>query len=175
MKGGDGRLLLEHEAWRVHEMIFDYPKIGWLWTQMSQYRTLFSDVTKGDINNFWNLISIPDSFWMEVVGADQEIVGIVYITNMQQVVDVDVHLIFFDRQPAQKVELCKRVAAWLFKEFHFHRLTATIPVIYYATVRLAEKIGFQFEGRKRQSQLMGAQWVDEVILGLLQSEVRDGR
>lgn len=152
-------------------MIFSHEKIGWLWMQMQRFRTLFSDITKNDADNFYNLLILPNSYWIEILDSENYIIGVVYVTGMQQVVDADVHLMFFDRRPAEKVELCKKIAGWLFDTFHFHRLTATIPMIYYATVRLAEKIGFVHEGRKRQSQLMGSRWVDEVILGLLYSEV----
>lgn len=170
-KAGPGELLLEVGSWKVHELILTYEKVGWIWTEMQNYRSLFSDLTRGDVNNFWNLISMPDSYWVEISGADENLVGIVYVTNIQQILDADVHLIFFDRRPAEKTELCKKIAAFLFDKFHFHRMTATVPVIYYATVRLAQKIGFQMEGKKRQSQLMGNRWVDEVILGLLYNEV----
>lgn len=163
-------VLVSHDRWVVREMVFTADRIRWLWEEMSKYRSLFSDLTRGDVANFHALIAQTGSFWLEVC-EEEKTVGIIYLTGMEQMIDADVHLLFFDQKPAEKAELCRKVAGWLFDHFHFHRLTATIPVIYYATVRLAQKIGFKEEGRKRESQLMGHKWVDEVILGLLYKEV----
>lgn len=167
-----GRLLVDCGKWKVHELELTAEKTKWLWDQMQKYRTLFSDFTRGDVQNFYNLIALRDSLWLEVVDENQQTIGMIYWTDMSKIIDADVHLMFFDRRPAEKVELCKDVARWFFKEFpQFHRMTATLPVIYHATIRLAGHIGFRREGKKRQSQMMGGNKVDELIFGLLSSEI----
>ena len=166
----NGRIVAEYEDFRVHEMVMSKEKLQWLWTEMQKYRTLFSDLTRGDLDNFAGLVLSNDSIWFEVYAHDV-LVGIIYFTEMHLVIDCETHLIFFDRKPKEKTELCKQVARWMFDNFPINRITATIPKIYWATIALAKAIGFQVEGRKRQSQLMGNRWVDEVILGLLRSEV----
>jgi hypothetical protein len=136
-------------------------------------------LTRGDAGNFYDLINTPGSLWLEILevskpGPDMvktETVGIIYWTGLQNVIDADIHLIFFDRKLADKTELCKQIGVWFFKEFPgCIRITATLPEIYHGTIRLAERLGFKWEGTKRKSQLMGGKYVNEVILGLLFEE-----
>jgi hypothetical protein len=172
MKNDLGRLLVESGQWKVHEMVLTLSKTEWLWKQMKRYKSLFNDITRGSEENFASLIALEDSFWCEVINQSGECVGIVYWTGMGKLIDADVHLIFFDRRPAEKVELCKEIARWFFKENpQANRMTATLPQIYYATIRLAYRIGFKHEGRKRESQMMGGKMVDEFILGILAKEI----
>lgn len=146
-------------------------KIKWLWEEMNRYRTLFNDLTRGSADNFYTVMTLPDSFWLDVLDEQDRLVGMIYWTDLAQMIDANVHLMFFDRKPAEKLELCKAVAKWFFDYFpQCNRMTATLPEIYHATIRLAEHIGFRREGRKRKSQLMGGHYVDEIILGLLASE-----
>ena len=165
-----GNLVAGYGSFRVHEMVMTREKIRWLWDEMQKYRTLFSDLTRGDVENFSALVLDQDSVWFEVYSADV-LVGIIYFTDMSLVIDCSAHIIFFDRKPKEKAELCRQVARWMFDNFPINRITATIPRIYWATIALAKAIGFQVEGKKRQSQLMGNKWVDEVILGLLRTEI----
>jgi hypothetical protein len=147
-------------------------KIKWMWDEMNHYRSLFSDLTKGSAENFYNVLMLPDSFWLEVVDKDDKMVGVVYWTGMGQVIDCDVHIVFFDRKPTEKIPLCKEIAKWFFTAFpSYNRMTATLPEFYHATIRIACRIGFKREGKKRQSQLMGGKYVDEIVFGLLASEV----
>lgn len=179
-RGIETNCILEFDQWRVVEMQLTPEKLKWLWEEMNRYRTLFSDLTRGDVENFYDLITSPNSLWLEIyengyLGPDMiqhKMIGIAYWTGMQNLVDADAHLIFFDRKPAEKADLCREIIRWFFKENpEFHRMTATLPHIYHATIRLAKKIGFKIEGRRRQSQLMGGRRVDEIMLGLLASEV----
>lgn len=156
----------------LREMVFTPEKMSWLWHEMGQYRTLFNDYTRGSYENFVNLITLPDSYWMEVVDIQTGIsVGIMYLTNLARVIDGDVHLIFFDRKLSNKVAICREALLHVAHKFPLHRFTAIIPEIYHATIRLALKLGFTREGLFRESQYIGGKWVNEVILGLLVSEV----
>lgn len=148
-------------------------KIRWLWSETGRYRTLFNDLTRGDVNNFYTVMTLPDSFWLDILDDQDHLVGMIYWTDLAQMIDANAHMMFFDRKPAEKVELCKAVAKWFFSYFpQCNRMTATLPEIYHVTIRLTRKIGFIEEGRKRKSQLMGGRFIDEVILGLLASEIR---
>jgi RimJ/RimL family protein N-acetyltransferase len=163
--------ILKHGQWTVREMILSLEKIRWLWTECNKYRSLFSDFTRGHVDNFVALLMNGGTFWMEVVNEQGTIVGVIYLTDLRQIIDYGVHIIFFDCKLSEKVPLCKVVAKWIFDEFPCHRLTAIIPGKYYTTLRFIRKLGFVEEGRKRQSQLMSSRWDDEVIFGLLRSEV----
>lgn len=165
------QVVAQNDRWMAVELALTPEKTKWLWTEMNKYRTLFSDMTRGKPENFYELISQHDSVWLEVLDGD-ETVGIIYWTGMAKMMDADVHLMFFDHRLTDKADLCRDVGRWFFREYpQFHRMTATLPHIYHATIRLAEKIGFKFEGRKRQSLLMGGKLVDEVTLGLLAEEL----
>lgn len=163
--------ILTFDKWRVVELQLTLDKTKWLWDEMSKYRTLFSDLTRGDAANFIDVVGAQGSLWLEILEGDKT-VGIIYWTGLQNVIDADIHLIFFDRHLVDKTELCKEIGRWFFKEFPgCVRVTATLPAIYGATIRLARRIGFRWEGTKRRSQLMGGKYVDEVIMGLLYEEL----
>lgn len=157
----------------LKELYFNKPeKVTWLWGEMTKYRTLFNDYTRGSYENFVNLITLPDSYWMEVVDIPTGIsVGIMYITGLSRVIDADVHLVFFDRKLANKVDICREALRPVLAKFPIHKFTAVIPEIYHATIRLAVKLGFKRVGLFRESQYIGGKWVNEVALDLLVSEV----
>lgn len=167
----DVLLIAEHGPWKVRHLTLTVERAQELWEQLSSYRTLFSDLTRGDRKNFDIVLLSEDSFWMEVVDESEKLVGVMYLTNTQQLIDADVHIVFFDRKPAEKARLCQLTMEWLFREFPYRRLSATIPQIYYAILRLARHVGFKDEGLKRDSLLIGNKWVNEVMLGILRSEV----
>ena len=157
----------------LRELYFNKPeKVAWLWSEMTKYRTLFNDYTRGSYENFVNLITLPDSYWMEVIDIPTGIpVGIMYLTNLARVIDADVHLIFFDRKLADKVDICREALRHVAAKFPLHKFTAVIPEIYHATIRLAVKLGFKRVGLFRESQYIGGKGVNEVALDLLVREV----
>jgi Acetyltransferase (GNAT) domain len=164
-------VIAEFDHWKVVPLELTVEKIRWLWDEMNKYKSLFSSLTIGDINNFAAVFAQPDSIWFDVQDEHGNTVGILSMTDLKRVIDCEVHMMFFDRKPHEKVHLCKLLIEYVFEQFPLRRMTATIPSIYYSTVRLVQKIGFHEEGRKAQSQLIGNRWVDEVIFGLLRQEV----
>lgn len=165
------RVLIHLEPFDVVELKFDLDTAKWLWWEMNKYRTLWSDVTRGDFRTWYATITMTDSFWLEIL-HEGEPVGVFYWTDLRQITDCNVHAMFFDRNLVSKTEICVRIIAWFFQNFpEVHRMTATVPAIYHATVRLIKRIGFKYEGRKRESLLMYGNKVDEMIFGLLASEV----
>lgn len=171
---GNG-IIAQAGKWRVRRMPANVEYLKSLWLAMSACRTLFSDITRGNVNNFYQLIASPDAMWFEVVDDVDTLVGIMYITGILNVVDCDVHLIILDKRPAEKLPVIKATVAHLFDTLPLHRMTATIPRIYRATWRLAKKIGFVEEGCKRESLLMDGRWCDEIILGLRYEDFLNGK
>lgn len=164
--------ILTFGKWEVVLLEFTPEKLDWLWNEMNRYRTLFSDLTRGDQTNFYNVVALPDSLWLEVKEESQT-VGVIYWTEMFQLIDCNIHIMFFDRKLEEKIELCEEIGRWFFKEYpQFGRVSALLPDIYYATIRLARHVGFKFEGKKRKSQLIGGKYVNEIMLGLLYEELK---
>ena len=165
-----GNLLVDFDGWQVHEMLLTPAKVEVLWQMFKRFPTLFSDLTAGDKDNFVAMLSQPHTFWMEVY-EDDKMIGLLYLMHLDQVIDADVHILFFDRQTNNKIALCREVLRWVFKRFRMHRVSSSVPDIYYATIRLAEKVGMKREGVRRESILLGGKWCDEIQFGLLATEL----
>ncbi len=163
-------VILSVEKWQVREMELTQEKVKALWELLQRYPSLFSDLTKGDQKSFVSTLLVPDSVWLEIVDYDVP-VGIVWFGELNQVIDTNAHLVFFDRRPAEKLELCKEIVRWMFLNFPLQRITASPPVIYMATTRLLNKMGFTREGTKRKAALIGGKWVDMAIYGITREEV----
>lgn len=155
-------------------MLFDREKLSWLWEQSSRYSTLFTDLTRGNEENFVNLVTAPNTYWMEIWEGD-EVIGLFYLTDIQPAVDCTMHILFFDRKPAEKFDLCQAAMAYVARKFYFHRMSAQVPAIYHATIRLVERLGLTLEGRRTEVYLMGGNWIDELMYGILASEIKNGR
>lgn len=144
-----------------------------LWERMQRYSTLFNDLTRGDPENFARAVTQVDSLWVEVTDAYDVPCGMFYWTGMDQVVDCDVHVMFYDRRLFNKVPLSKHMMAWFFVEYpEIRRMTARFPSIFHATERLVKRVGFVYEGKKRSAQIIKGRVVDELMFGLLANEVK---
>jgi hypothetical protein len=142
-------------------------KILTLWQELSKYPALFSDWNKGDFVSFSNLLLTPNSIWLEVGET-----GLIYATDIVEGASLDIHAVFFDRSVADKVNVCREVAKWMFLETGIHRMNADVPVDYHATKRLLVKLGFRYEGTRRESVLRRSKWIDIALYGLTVDEAR---
>lgn len=166
------RYITDCEAYGVSPFVFTLENLRWLWDEMAKYRTLFSDITAGDLDNFVNLVTLSNSRWYVVERkADQQVVGVLYLTDIQPTLSCVAHVIFFDRQFADKVAVVREHLRWVIQELRIHRVTAIVPRIYHATIRFALRVGFVQEGVFRESILIGGKWIDEILLGALAPEV----
>ena len=166
------RILITYGPWLVRELRLDHQKLEWLWAEMQKYPSLFSDLTQHNENVFLDMIEDKFTYFLEIINDNEETVGLFYVTELYKGIDASVHLLFFDRKPSEKAELCKEILLHVFDKFpYLHRLTATIPSIYHATIRLAKRIGFVQEGTKRQSLMIKHKWCDEVIFGTIAGEL----
>lgn len=170
-------VIVSLDKYYVRPMSLSWPKLMILWEQLKKFKTLFSDLTRGDLGNFIKYVSNRDTLWLEVwedKGGERghELVGIISLEGMHQIVDAEAHVLFLDRELADKVPICKATIKWLFQTFPLHRLTVQIPTIYYAPVRMVRNLGFKPEGKKRQAVLISGKWQDVFILGLTRSEVK---
>lgn len=155
--------------WTVCPLTLTQEKINGLWVMLQRYKTLFSDLTRGDTDNFVRTLGARSTMWFEV-RKHGVIVGIIWFGDMWQVTDCTGHMVFFDRAPAEKLELCKAVVRWMFDNFPLQRMTVMPPEIYWAIGRLLPRLGFRREGCKREAILIGGKWVNQLIFGITRSE-----
>lgn len=164
------QIIVGHGKWTIREMVLNHKKIGELWVAFQNYPTLFSDLTRGKIANFTQALMSPTIMWYEIWEADK-LIGIAWIENIEQIIDANVHLAFFDRKPAEKLEVVRQLLEYIFESYPFNRLTAMIPDLYHATGRLLTKLGFVHEGTKREALLIKGRWADVQVYGILRKEV----
>lgn len=162
--------MIEMGEWQARHMSLNPEKLGMMWQLIQRHKTLFSDLTKGDEENFVAAITAPNSMWFEILKHDT-VVGIIYFSDMHQVIDCNIHMVFFDRMPAEKYAVTKELIRWMFDNFPLQRMTSTPPEIYFATIKLAKRIGFRLEGSKREAVLLGGKWLNQTIFGITRSEV----
>ena len=156
--------------YRVKTMSLTWPKLLLLWEQLKKFRALFSDLTRGDLENFIKYVVNEHTFWLEIYKA-KELVGIISLENMHLVVDAEAHVFFMDHNLSDKVPVSRATVVWLFDNFPFQRLTVQVPERHYATLRFVKNLGFKSEGRKRQAVLINGKWFDVYLFGILRTEV----
>lgn len=152
-----------------------WPKLRLIWEQLQQFRTLFSDLTKGDLDNFLRYVGNSSTLWLEIweekrPKTQPELIGLFMCDNLHRVVDIDAHILFFDRDVAGRTGVCKLITVWLFETFPIQRITVQASQLAHAAIRLVRNIGFKQEGKKRQGLLLGGRWVDVYIFGLTRQE-----
>lgn len=168
----DSPVVLDSGRFTVKELQLTWEKLTQLWHQISSYRTLFSDLTRGDLDNFLRFVQTGYSIWLEVYeGAS--LVGLFCFTHLEKVIDTDAHVIFFDRHLSDKTELCRAVISWMFKKFPLQRMTVDVPTFYYATVRLVKDVGFVQEGERRNATLISGRWSNVYSFGITRAEVSE--
>jgi RimJ/RimL family protein N-acetyltransferase len=166
MSTGDNVILFDR--WEIKELPYDVMHLAALWLKLKEFPTLFSDSTRGDIQNWISMIRDDSWVWYEVM-EKEKLVGIIYF----QLVDdkADIHIAFFDRKPAEKKELVKFFCKFLFDGLpQLHKITAAIPSIYFATWRLAKAVGFKWEGTLREDAVFEGRRIDVNLYGLLRNE-----
>lgn len=159
----------------VRHMSMTWPKLRLIWEQLQQFRTLFSDLTKGDLDNFLRYVGQESTLWLEIWEAKRpktapELIGLFMCENLHRIVDIDAHVLFFDRDVAGRTSVCKAIVAWLFATLPIQRITVQPSQLAYAAIRLVRNMGFKQEGKKRQALLLGGKWIDVYIFGLTRQE-----
>ncbi len=162
------------DKWAVREMSLSPEKVDAMWEILRQYRTIFTDFTKGDKDNFVRLLASPDMYWLEIHDEEaEELVGLVYFQDLMTSTDALGHLVILDRKASEKAKVIQAIAKYMFDNFAINRISAPIPAIYFGSRRLLLKAGFKLEGTKREALLIEGKWHDTQIFGLLRSEVTD--
>jgi hypothetical protein len=164
--------LLKADEWEVKMLELNPEVVGSTWAKLQEYKTLFSDLTRYDLDNFINSVTSDYIHWYGIY-KDGEMLGLMWLEGIEQIIDCNIHLVFFDRSTSDKVSIARRAMVAIFDQYPLYRITAVLPDMYYATIRLVEKIGFTKEGKKRKAVLIRNQWRDLAIYGLLRKEVAE--
>lgn len=181
--------ILQVDRWEVKEMVLTWEKTEALWHLLSQYKSLFSDLTRGDLGNFINVLTQKNTLFFEIwestylpggpssevnviaeAAEHDKLVGMIWLTGIESSVDAEVHMVFFDRKPREKKPVVIALMKWVFGHYPMHRVTASIPDIYNAQRRFVKDLGLVQEGVKRQAIMSDGKWHDVYVFGLLRQE-----
>lgn len=165
----DETVLARSGKYALREILLSWEKVNWLWATISKFHALFSDLTKGDAGNFMRLITEPNSIWLEIWDVEQ-VVGLIRFAHLEQVVDIDAHIIFLDRNLSDKVGICKEAVKWAFANLPIQRISVETPFYYYQTIRLVCDVGFTIEGERRKAVLIRGRWANMKLLGITRAE-----
>lgn len=117
---------------------------------------------------------------MQVVqNGDEALVG--YLSFSRTVADVDEINLGYFTYPEYRGQGYASEATGLFTEYLFatrrdmNRAALYIHPNNAASLRLAERCGFTYEGRIREGWFNLSEWHDLLVYGLLRRELRDGR
>lgn len=159
--------MLVFDRWELQPLSMDIRHLAELWIKLQSFPTLFSDATKGDIQNWISLIQDQSFVWYEVFEKGTD-VGLVYVQLQDG--DADLHIVFYDRKPAEKKDLVRFFCGFLFDSIpDLVRISCVVPAPYFGTCRLASAIG-RWEGTRRQAVSIGGKRVDVHLYGLLRDE-----
>lgn len=152
-------------------MVLTPGKAEALWEIVSKFKTLFTDFTEGSFETWGAMLLDADTIWIEICEGDRLACMAVFKGMSASMFDVECHFFALDRMPAEKVDACKAIIPWVFRQYPMlHRITMKPPTMYYAAIRLAERIGFIHEGVMRETMPIRGRWANQKIMSILRSE-----
>lgn len=164
--------LLVHDRWSVHVLNLHNEKAHAIWLLLQQHPSLFSDETSRRYQDWVRFVETPGLIWLGVYEEDA-LVGLIHLDFTPGQGNVEVHLMFFDRRPAEKTEMLKRLLPVVLEAFpKIKRLTTTVPDIYRHTWKLAKRIGMHWTGINHQAVSIAGQRRDVYTFELLREDVR---
>src|SRR5574338_1317634 len=98
--------LLVHDRWSVHVLRLRNEQAYAVWLMLQQHPSLFEDDTSRDFSDWLRVLEKPEMVWLGIYEA-HVLVGLVSLDFSPGHGNVEVHLMFFDRKPAEKAELIK--------------------------------------------------------------------
>ena len=118
-------------------------------------------------------LTAPDACVWEVWSED-ELVGIIYLTEIVVRQDAQAHFAFWDRKNmrGKRGLILKALERYAFGKLKLHRVTIETPAHMTRLVRyLRDDLGFKWEGEKAEALRWRGKWENVVILG----KVANGR
>jgi RimJ/RimL family protein N-acetyltransferase len=159
----------------VKPTFLNLEKLRDMWNRLKDFDVLFNDYVRGDFNAFINhfLVQVDGEILAAGLMWDVDDVGMFYLNDIRPAASAAVHFVFWDRVFTGREELCREGLRRLFKEFHFQRLQAEVPLYAQNTMAAVERIGFIQEGRIRRAVPYKGDWFDLNIYSVLPEDLEN--
>lgn len=167
---------LDNQEYRVIPFEWTLEKAERYCKEFTKHK-IFSDDVPRDLDSFLTTMLSSNSLWFEVVGQDGENYGFMYLTEFipslteKRFISATFHAVTWDGKAAPRIEIAKEFIRRMFRTFRLHRLAAVIPLPKGGAIRMVKRMGFKEEGVIREAMRYGGQWVNHLLLSVLESEV----
>lgn len=164
--------LLVHDRWTVQILKLRNEQAYAVWLMLQQHPSLFTDDTSREFTDWLRVLDKPEMVWLGVYERNV-LVGLIYLDFSPGQGNVEVHLMFFDRKPAEKAEMIRALIPIALEAFpKIKRLFTTVPTIYRHTWKLAKRIGMHWVGTEHSAVSIAGQRRDVYTFELLREEVK---
>lgn len=162
----------------VRKLVFTPENLNKFWGESQKYPVLFNEEVGTDFTKFLELflyqinneVSVNGLFWVI-----DDFVGVYYLNHIVPGFDAQVHYAFFDGVQSGREDLTKKMLHYVFERYGFNRLSANIPCfVNVSTINFVERLGFQFEGKRRKAARYKNDWFDVRLYGLLRENLLNG-
>lgn len=161
---------------KVRLCVFSIEKLRYLYEKLKPFKTLFNDFVKDD----------PDAFVKSFVRIDGhgdvqcyrlvyevDDVGILALTDIDAGCDAKAHFTFWDRRFRGREKLIRQMILYVMQQFDLHRVEVEIPLYVPNAIKFVLRLGFKYEGRRRQVVKYEGQWFDSDLFSILRHEVEE--
>jgi diamine N-acetyltransferase len=119
----------------------------------------------------WFIKTQPD-YW--IISLEERRVGYFRLSNHSETnrniyVGADIHPDFQGKGIATKAY--REFLPFLFQEYDLNKISLEVLASNEKAIHLYEKLGFVYEGKKRQEVLKGKAFVDSIVMSMLRSEI----
>ena len=135
----------------------------------SQVREITQEAAEGWVRTQMNE---PHAWIIEVDGKLIGSIRLHSINHMDKRANIAIGILDADALgKGYGTEAMRILAAHAFDTMGLHRLTCRVLAFNEPAVAAYKKVGFEVEGRERESALIGARWEDDLIMGLLPQDL----
>lgn len=144
-------------------------RANWLWEHVSRQDICFDDFSRGRGDLFAARLCSPSTVIFEYGDS-----GLILVENIVPKLGASVHFYLWDPkvQESDIIAVGRGVVAQMFEEYQLHRLTASPPIMNKLAERIAQRVGFKYEGTIRQTFLYKGAYLDAKVFGLLAHEFK---
>lgn len=164
----------------VKQLILTKENIQQFWDKAKQFPSLYGKQILNDPESFAEIFmrrTNDGSFDLNgILWVIDDFLGVFYISDIlfdrDTPISANVHYTFFDRRHKGRMPLVKEMLKYVFRRYHFRRLTAEIPNYSKDSARhFVVEAGFYYEGKKRKAALYKGDYFDINMYGILREEV----